>query len=96
MAEDRQVFYLLNEELAQLSNELASLRETRTIERFRRFRYQAVVSAVYTTVNLIGNVIGASVTFTLFILVLSRLEVTPILGQFISEVVRAARTHFPP
>jgi len=87
---------LLTFEIGRLRNELARFRQLRMMERLRNTRYQARLSLTYTIVSALGSVVGASVIFAIIIVFLSRLEAASLIGRFIGEIVRIARTPFPP
>ncbi|MGB9588790.1 MAG: DUF5665 domain-containing protein [Armatimonadota bacterium] len=87
---------LLAFEIGCLRNELARFRQLRVMERLRNTRYQARLSLTYTIVNALGSIVGASIIFAIIIVFLSRLEAVSLIGRFIGEIVRIARTPFPP
>lgn len=87
---------LLALEIGRLRNELARVRQLHVMEQLRNTRYQARVSLTYTIVNTLGGVIGASIVFGVIIMFLSKLETASMIGRFVAEIVRIARTPFPP
>lgn len=87
---------LLAFEISRLRNELARFRQLQVMERLRNTGYQARLSLTYTIVNALGSVVGASIIFAIIIVFLSRLEAVSLIGRFIGEIVRIARTPFPP
>ena len=92
----------LDKRLDQLSHEVASLREY-----LRDLRLQQYIQALLNTRRIarmsflsgmmsgLGAVIGATVVLSLLVYLLTRLEVLPIMGEWIARIVRIVqqKTH---
>lgn len=92
----------LDERLAALTEEMHWLREL--LEKLRLQQYMqallnlrriAWVSFFSGILNGLGAAIGATLILALLIYVLSRLEVLPHIGQFVSEIVKIVQQQKP-
>jgi len=99
---DEENILKMNRQFEALSGEVRSLREL--LERLRLQQYVravlnvrriAWVSFLSGILNGLGAVIGATLILALVVYVLSRLEVVPHIGRFISEIVKIVQQQKP-
>lgn len=83
----------LTNEVRKLRELLEKLRLQQYIQALLNTRRIALISLMSGVLSGLGAVIGATLVLALLIWILGRLEVLPVIGRWIAEIVRIVKQH---
>lgn len=86
----------LTDEVRRLRELLEGLRLNQYVRAILNTRRLALLSFFTGVLSGLGGAIGATLVLALLVYILSRLEVVPYLGRFVTEIVKTVQQHQHP